>query len=821
MMTNRLHGYAVSVAVATALGLAGPAHGQSAPLGDAGGQVVQLNEVIVTAERVQQPLQDVPISITVLNQQQLSGQNVSTTMDLVRIVPDLQADDEFGDATASFSIRGFQQAISTQPSVAVYFADAVVPQGGNVGEESGSGVAPGTFFDLQNVEVLKGPQGTLFGTNTDGGAVLLVPKMPTSQFGGYVQGGFGNYGMGQEQAVLNLPVTSNFRLRLDANRETRNGYLDNISGVGPGRFGDEDYTAVRLSALLDVGNVENYTVGSYNQSFSGGPAPQVFACNSAEATGATLCPAQLAYQQTKGPYATVNIMPSPLLYLKQYQVVNSTTWNASDALTVKNIANYGVQVIDFDSSLFGAFILPTPAGVFPLYASSSDSSAADTDSTNQYTVSDELQLHGVTLDNKLTWQGGAYLMRSGPRVPLLGTSSPNFLSCTNIASMTCAGPGIIDINTSNVHFRDEGIFAQATYKVLPKLQITGGIRDTWDYNNAVFHQTDFYGFPGATSASSFFTPPGPPAGYYCPSGPLATPPGPSTAPGSGCEQQGEQSSHAPTGLFNVQYNFTPDSMVFAKYARGYRQGGVAPFVANGFHIYQPEHVDDFEFGEKASFSGPVTGALDATAFYSRITDAQLLAGFTGPEVAPSSGIVNTGTSRIYGIEVESTLQPVRPLSMYLSWAYLNATLVTAEEATLPPGSPYTMVSYPAVPGGQLPFAPRNKITGGADYQFPVPQAVGAISVGVNYTWTAAMNISAANAPYAGLPGYGLLGANAYWNGVFGSRIDLQFFATNLTNKVYYNDLEPLFDSPFGFTGGYLGEPRMYGMQIRVRFGNGG
>ena len=98
------------------------------------------------------------------------------------------------------------QALNTTPSVAVYFADAVRRAAAMSLSRPGSGVAPGTFFDLQNLEVLKGPQGTLFGRNTDGGAVLLVPKKPNSQFEGYVEGSYGNYDLSSVQGVLNVPL---------------------------------------------------------------------------------------------------------------------------------------------------------------------------------------------------------------------------------------------------------------------------------------------------------------------------------------------------------------------------------------------------------------------------------------------------------------------------------------------------------------------------------------------------------------------------------------------------------------------------------------
>lgn len=108
-------------------------------------------------------------------QEQLSNRNVVNAADLD--TPSLSVNNNFGNENASFAIRGFQD-IGTQPSVGAYFADVVVPRGPTQGTQAGDGPGPGSFFDLQNVQVLKGPQGTLFGRNTTGGAVLLVPQKP-------------------------------------------------------------------------------------------------------------------------------------------------------------------------------------------------------------------------------------------------------------------------------------------------------------------------------------------------------------------------------------------------------------------------------------------------------------------------------------------------------------------------------------------------------------------------------------------------------------------------------------------------------------------
>jgi iron complex outermembrane receptor protein len=118
--------------------------------------------------------------------------------------------------------------------------------------QGGDGAGPGSVFDLQNIQVLKGPQGTLFGRNTTGGAVLLVPKRPTDKFEGYVEGSYGNYNMVRIQAVINALLASWARLRIGVDRQTRDGWQHNVSGFGPKDFANVDYTAVRGSLVLDL-----------------------------------------------------------------------------------------------------------------------------------------------------------------------------------------------------------------------------------------------------------------------------------------------------------------------------------------------------------------------------------------------------------------------------------------------------------------------------------------------------------------------------------------------------------------------------------------
>lgn len=224
-------------------------------------------DIIVTARRVEERLQDVPISITVFNQEQLTSRNVVNAADLAAFTPSLSANPNFGSDNSTFAIRGFVQDIGSPPSVGVYFAEVVAPRGGAMGFPTGDGAGPGSMFDLQNVQVLKGPQGTLQGRNTTGGAVMLVPQKPTRKFEGYVEGSIGNYDMRRLQAVVNAPVSDTLRIRLGLDHQTRDGYLINKSGIGPRDFADINYIAARASIVLDLTpDLENYSMSPVKNS---------------------------------------------------------------------------------------------------------------------------------------------------------------------------------------------------------------------------------------------------------------------------------------------------------------------------------------------------------------------------------------------------------------------------------------------------------------------------------------------------------------------------------------------------------------------------
>ena len=270
------------------------------------------NDIIVTARRVEERLQDVPISITVFTQQQLTNQNVSSARELATYTPSLSANSRFGNDFASFSIRGFTQEARTTASVGVYFADVVTPRSSGATAQSGDGASPGAMFDLENVQVLKGPQGTLFGRNTTGGAVILVPRRPIDKLEGYVEGSVGNHEMWRLQAVINVPLSGNVRVRAGVDIHDREGYLKNIASQGPRRLGDTEYVAARLGILADLTpDLENYTVATYSRSTPNGSAPKLTDCFKGNAPAAdplanALGCQQIAREKSKDPYSVTS-----------------------------------------------------------------------------------------------------------------------------------------------------------------------------------------------------------------------------------------------------------------------------------------------------------------------------------------------------------------------------------------------------------------------------------------------------------------------------------------------------------------------------------
>jgi iron complex outermembrane receptor protein len=807
-----MHKFTLLAATAVSAMLSIPAFAQAGANEDA-------SAIVVTARRVEERLQDVPISITVFNQAQLDNRNITTASDLATYTPSLSSNNRFGSDKSSFTIRGFNQDGKTAPTVAVYFADVVALRA-NSGTGGSNGSGPGSFFDLQNVQVLKGPQGTLFGRNTTGGAILLVPQKPTEQLEGYVEGSVGNYDLKRIQAVINIPVSDTFKVRLGVDRQKREGYLRNRSGVGPEDFGDSNYLALRGSIVADLTpTLENYTIVTYSRSDTNGSMLKIAQCNRAAGlTGRPAIYAPLACQQIDREraagysfYDVANSMAEASALTSQWQVINTTTWSVSDAVTVKNIASYGEFREKFIGNIGGEFWIPSSGPLAGLIVGNTTTAPAPGQYNNaQNAFTDELQIQGRAFENRLMWQAGAYLEVSKPSGTGDTTYSGTLLFCSDLYALKCitqagiSGLGSIFNKISN---RNIGFYGQGTFKISDQFSVTAGARYTIDRMEGIGGRLQYvFGQPNVVTAVSCSNPriiatQGNLSPLQCTSALLVN------------------NSSKPTWVLDLEYKPIPDAMIYAKYSRGYRQGGVDPSVI-GLESWNAEKVDTYEVGAKTTFSGAVRGYFNFAGFYNNFVDQQLaltVVGKPGTGISGARAIINAGKSRIWGVEADASVTLFDSLRFDAGYAYLNTQLQAFVTPTLPATSPYNPPAAVRT-GIDLPLSPHHRVTLTVTYTLPLDESIGRISLGATYTHTGTQLASADIGPFTQLPASNLVNANVNWNGVMGTPIDLAFFVTNLTKEQYQVNVSNSFNSS-GYESYIPNMPRMYGLRLKYRFGN--
>lgn len=850
MKFNRTMKLGLAASSALTFFVSTPAIAQEA---EAGPVASSPGDIVVTARRMEESLQDVPISITVFNQTQLDNRNIVNSADLATYTPSLSINNRFGPEKASFIIRGFVQDLQTQPSVGVYFADVVAPRSGGQ-TTSGGGVGVGNMFDLQNVQVLKGPQGTLFGRNTTGGAVLLVPRKPTDSLEGYAEGWIGNYDMWRAQGVINVPLADTFKVRLGVDRMKRDGYLKNQSGIGPDRLANVDYVSVRLSVLAELTpDLENYTIMNYSESDTNGVTLRVLGCNTAPAASvaanAAFACRQVARQEARGDgwWDVESNEPNARLRMETMQFINTTTWQVNDALAIKNIVSYAEFRETTRMSLQGDYFL-NPNGTFNKSLIRLNNTPGFNNSS-QSTWTEELQFQGNAMDGALTWQAGGYFENSDP-IGFTSQSTAIGLNCPDLPNLQCNAspsanfdtvlslpiPTVGNVFTNTISrpfqktwFRSRGLYAQATYNVTEQVALTGGFRYTWDkmthqYNgqalafptaNAPLYfcsNTVEVRYPDGTSS-----PVNPGLPFPVVTGPFGH---------SACNVTNTAKSDKPTWMINADYKPTDDVLLYAKWTRGYRAGGAAS--ANiYFETWEPESVDTYEVGAKTSFSTSlINGYLNTAAFYNDFRNQQIQAALQRSLSSPllgGSAIINAGKSRIWGIEADAGVTFFDTLKIDAGYTYLDTKLKEIDESrfVLTPEQMlvWSAVIPTAVEGGPLAFSPKHRLTLTGTVMLPFDESIGDVSFGATYVYTGSQIASTATAlQFQKLPSSNLLNLNLNWNNIAGAPIDAALFMTNVTNEAFPMAVANAWNS-YGYESAIVNEPRMYGVRLKYRFGS--
>lgn len=763
-------------------GLVAAQSGAPSSSSSAESQTGGLEEIVVTARRRSENIEKVPATITALGADDLIKQGIHTEADLQSAVAGLTVRAANTNNQLNYVIRGesVDAYTGSPPGVQPYINE--VPIAAN---------SATAFYDLENIQVLKGPQGTLFGRNSTGGAVLYQAAPPKNDFGGYASIQYGNYQQAISEAALNLPIVEDkVLLRVAGNYTSGGAYIHNL--YDGSMLGDRTVQSGRIGLLLHPTEaLTNVTTVQFSH-FGGTNAPEltIYVVPCGQQGGGNSCtfapsvpafvnlingtsgvlrgypagfvfpggyPGLVAFLNSQ-PHYTVDQNGSHHHDAEGDFGVNTTTFEFSPTLSVKNIFGYSYSSANDNYDNDG-----TPYPTLQQAAGTSESSM-----TKQ--LSDELQLLGSVLDDRLNFLIGGFYVRQ-----VIDNDSSIF--GVFIAPPTTVGSFDVRYHAQNVD-KTRAVFSQVTYRLTDKFNVTLGGRETWD--DLSLSQSD----------GSVF--------------------------GAGVFQHVEQNK--PSTTVSLDYQFTPSLMVYATSRGSWRVGGYNPFVppigntttaAQGGNFFQPETVRDAELGAKHSGTmGGVPFQLNADVYYSWVRNFQKNA-FVVVNGNITSATVNVPAAQIKGFEANFQLRPAPWLKMGGALSYSdgrfteNQAILYGEAATFGPfgdtprwtGSLFGVLSE-ALPASKGTLSYRTDLYAQSSFYFS--------------------NLNATLNPGTLLPSYALVNMRLDWENMFSSKLTTSLFVKNLANKLYFTGGSPNAQLTSSEQADF-GMPRIFGAAFKVVF----
>lgn len=649
--------------------------------------------IVVTATRREANLQDVPIAITTFSQDDLREVGADQLEDLIRVVPNATLYDDRGAGQPTWVIRGVALADfnpNNTPTAAIFYDEFYLPS------NALSGLA---LYDVERVEILKGPQGGLYGRNTTGGAVRLISRQPdTSEFGGYMDASYGSWGRIQAQGALNVPLSDSLAVRIAARIDQGGGWQDSLATPGDDNHGDRDIFSLRGQILFEPSNAVRLRVkietGSDSSETTLGRATGTE--NLAAPSG--FCAPVIAGQQNDalcGTWADRNLlaMGRPLGLSARDQsdgarVVLSNPINALD----NDWMNYNFQA-DFELG-FATLTSITNRLTYDYRQvfdyDGSQLALGHEASTVHFSVwSQELRLTSTT-DSDFDWLiGGVY---NYDRID----DSRDFALTDNVI----AAPPPVNALTRSYNQKTEAwaVYANLGYDVSERVRIHGSLRYT-DESKQIYNATLFI---PALNFNLF----------------------------QDYSDEINLRTHW-TGHIGLDVHPSDDVLLYATATRGYKSGGFFGGVATDTSVLLPyleETIWAYEVGVKTEWPGGFR--VNAAAFYYDYQDRQ---GYLN-QVNPANGLTavrlgNLGDVELYGAELELTWTPpeVEGLTVMANLAYLEGS-ITDSNATS-----FTLTGQPFALEGLPVSAPQWSMFALARYEFGLSEALrGALQV--NYAW---------------------------------------------------------------------------------------
>ncbi len=701
-----------------------------------------LEEIVVTANRREQVLQDVPISITAFNSEDLVSRSVQNIENLDIILPNvmIRGGGTTGPTNSEFTMRGV-------PGIARYLD--------GVAQTDGAG-ALSNIVEIERIEVLKGPQGTLFGKNAMGGAISLVSKAPAEEFGARVDLTAGNFGQKQIGVNVDIPLSDNFLTKVSYWGNQKDGYVQ--SGNANIMHGDERDTVFRFDGLWhasdDVDVRFDITQTKRNPRHPNADVlydvveTQAFV-QQYNAAGFVFTDASDAFGQIE-QYRNTSTFAGPGWDLSSTSMNLTVNWDINDTLALRSIiggrSNDSAALADLDASRYQFFEI--------FSASQTDEASVEFQLSSQGEKLDwVLGLYWNEVDQlsrRFDWQyidAGVY-----PGGPLIGQP---FRQRNEVTEQ----------NRS-----DSSIFFEATYDLNERMRLIAGAR---------YSEEEFDG--GAWEASD----------------PLPTWPNTSHSFNKGAQTSDSTAKFdAFTPRLSFQYDWTDDIMTYATYSEGFNGGGVnTQPVAGQFIAYDGERLNQFEIGFRSQlFDNSLR--LNMAYFDGVWEDIQI-----GEALVPGAITTrNGGEAEISGFELDIAWAVNESFSLNFNYGLLDTQYTDVGNTTT------------IALGSSFSFAPENQFTIGAQYDWDTDSAN--MSFRTDYGWTDEYVTIQDIRLQKMQPAFGLLGARLSYTPI-GDDWNLAVWGRNLTNQWYQQGGFGAFLG--GVDQGVVARPREVGFTLGLEF----
>lgn len=749
----------------------------------------QLEEIVVTAQKRSESVQDVPISITVLSGQELANRGLNDFTAIAESVPNFDLPVSNVSRNVSVRIRGIGSS-GTNPgiesSVGVFLDGLYQPSGAQI---------LGELSDIQNVEILRGPQGTLYGRNTPVGAINATTRAPQQEFESQIRAGFGNFGQTWLNGYVGGGLSDNVAGRLSVWSREHDGYEKNLF------TGDDINTSETIGARGKLlfqpnENLDVTVIAGYSESDR--------ECCIAEQINPTgplgiATPAFIAAQQAAGtPFLNfddsdhvVNSDETPDDHTETTMLSLTAEWELTGGHTVTSITGYQ----DWDNQVEIA----------------SDSHTANVLKVNQNQrneiLSQEFRL-ASPVGEKFDYLAGLYLYNqettfteaalvtdisstrvfANPRAPFC---LPQNGGCT--LRVGDNGGSLFEQETDSI-----AVYANGTYHINDRWDVTGGLR--WSQDEKDFDVNHFNDRTNSPVFNIFIFPPVDPA------------------PDSRKEDK-------VTWSINSRYNLNEDVMLFGAISTGFKSGGFNSrrLPAGALLEFEGEEATSYEFGIKGFFADR-TLMLNATAYHTTVEDFQETA------LAPTgTGFIvsNAGEQEVKGIEADFRFAPNDKFSMDGGIAYLDAEYTDFNGAQCGLGEMPDNANGTCNRTGDTPSnSPKVSLNIGLQWEQDIANEL-ALRLRADYNWRDDQNITRVTQDQtADIDSYGLLNLRAALGSSDG-RWEVEAFVNNVADEAYFVQAarQPLgaLITAGGFAGaggsvGWYGAPRTYGLQLTYRPG---